>query len=448
MPRRLLCLLLLAASTRVIACALTPVPGRDGVAYLWLAQAFAAGDHDELFAHVFHPFYPLLTSLLLRAAPGLDLVLAGQLVASACSVLTVWPLWHLARQHFGERAATWACLCFALGTWFARHPAECMSEATFQLLAVAWALALFAATPRPLLAGLAAGAAFLTRPEGAAFLLVGTALALHARAWRNAAVHAVAGGALAGLLPLAYFATGRGFVLTPKIGFNWDVGIGGAASPIAHYLSNLLQLPGHAFDGLGYTTLPLLLVGVFVHRRSWRAIDTALLAPFVLQCAVIPLLRSNLRFVAGTGVLLLPFAGAAAVALVRRRAHLVGLAVLLAVSEARLWLPRPDRADRTAEREVGRWLATRLRDGETIASDMPRLVFFAHRRPPPPRAITDADLLAAAADAHCRIVVWKQDRSAPDRDALARLGFTPIEPPAAVRSVPGAGDFHIVDRTP
>jgi len=378
--------------------------------------------------------------VLLRALPGLDAVAAGQLVAAGCSALTVVPLWFVARQKFGETAATWACACFALGTWFARHPAECMSEGTFQLAATTWAALLLATTPRPALAGLAAGAAFLARPEGASFVLVGTFLAARTQSWRGAASHALAGGAICALLPLAWLATGRGFVLTPKIAFNWDVGAGGAASPVGHYLQELLRLPGDAWEGLGYAVFPLLLLGIW-RNRPLRVSDAALLLPFAMQCAVIPLLRSNLRFVSGTGVLLLPYAGHACTLLARRKLLAPLLVLLLVAGEAKLWLRHP--ADRSAEREVGCWLATQLQPGDTLASDMPRLWYFADRRPPPPRVITATDLLAWAADPRCRAVVWKQGRSAVDEAALGKAGYAKFALPAAVASVPGASELLV-----
>jgi hypothetical protein len=444
MHRRLPWLVLLALAVRVVACVRAPLPARDGTAYLWMAREFAHGNAHELCAHVFHPLYPALVAVLLRALPAIDPVLAGQIVAAGCSTLTVVPLYAVARRLAGERAATWACLCFALGSWFARHPAECLSEGPFQLGAVAWAAALLG--ERPALAGAAAGLAFLVRPEGAAFVLVGTAVAARAQSASAAVRHALAGGAIVLLLPFAYLACGGGFVLTPKLAFNWDVGAGGAPSPVEHYLHHLLHLPGDAYEGLGYVVFPLALLGLWL-RRPWRSADTALLLPFAMQCAVIPLLRSHLRFVSGTGVLLLPFAGCACEVLVRRggwRAPI--LALLLVASEGKQWFEA--HPDRTAERDVGRWLATQLRAGDTLASDMPLVYYFADRRPPPPRTIAGEDLLRWAADPRCAAVIWKHGRSTVDTAALARAGFAAAEMPAALRTVPGVNDLVMWRRSP
>src|SRR5262245_5536717 len=138
MKHRLGLLLALAVGARVWGCLQAPVPGRDGVTYLWMAQQWAAGHFAELCAHPFHPLYPLAVGLLLQLCPVLDVVLAGQLVAAGCAALAVVPLFFATRHLFGEAAATWAAFMYATGAWFVRHPAECMSEGPFYLCAAGW----------------------------------------------------------------------------------------------------------------------------------------------------------------------------------------------------------------------------------------------------------------------------------------------------------------------
>jgi hypothetical protein len=106
-------LLLLCAAARVMVCARTEVPGRDGVAYLWMAEQAAAGDPAALFATVFHPLYPALVAVLLFCLPGLDAVAAGQLVAAGAGALAVLPLFWLTRTLFGSSGATWAGIASA-----------------------------------------------------------------------------------------------------------------------------------------------------------------------------------------------------------------------------------------------------------------------------------------------------------------------------------------------
>ena len=246
---------------RVFGCVCTKVPGDDGIAYLWMAEQWAKGDLGGLFQTVFHPLYPFLIGLLLRLWPGLDVVLAGQLVASLCGALAIVPLWFVAKGLFGERAAWWAGIMYAIGNWYVRHPANCMSEGPFYLLAAAWAWAVLRSRLLALLAGACAGLAFLARPEGA---LLAAAAGLYFgahRRWSQAAAVAVAAVLLGALLPLGFLCTGHGFTLTPKALYNWQVGAGGSDSPVGFYLRQWLSLPGDAWEGLGYLVLPLMLAG-------------------------------------------------------------------------------------------------------------------------------------------------------------------------------------------
>lgn len=443
-------LLALAIATRVYGCAITPVPGRDGVAYLWLAERFAAGDLAALFSTVFHPLYPLLVGLTLL--PGdVDSVRAGQLVAAGCGALAVVPLWLATRALFGSPAAIWAGVIYAIGVWFVRHPAECMSEGPFYLLAATWAAWLAGGhRARAGPAGVAAGLAFLCRPEGAALLFTGV-LWLLARAGRRPAIgHGVAGLLVGAALPLGMLAAGEGFSLTPKAAFNWDVGAGAADSAAAHYLMQWLRWPGDAWEGLGYLVFPLLVAGAIRHRpRALSDPRLCLLLPFVAQLLVVPLLKSHHRFASGLGVLLLPFGGIVLAELLawgRRRAGWLpwAFAALLVASEAKLFLNPPN--DRTIERDLGRWLATARQPAETVASDMPRLVFFAGLRPPPPRRIEPADLLAAAALPDCGFVVLKRGRTALPPGALAELGYRERPLPAELATHPHGGEIALLRR--
>lgn len=438
--RRLWLTAALGAAMRAIGCHIHAVPGRDGVAYLWMAEQWAHGHGDELFRQVFHPLYPLLVGLVLQAWPGLDTVAAGQLVAAGCSALAVIPLVLATGRQFGTAPATWAGIMLAIGAWFVRHPAECMSEGPFQLCVAAWMLSLV--QRRATIGGLCAGAAFLARPEGAALAMAGALYFVWQPGWRSgwrpAAAHALGAVLVALALPLGSLLAGEGFVLTPKAAFNWEAGVGGHGA--LFYLRELAKLPGDAWEGIGYLILPCAVFGVWRHRPRPGTLPFAWLLPFLMQCAVIPLLRSNLRFVSGFGVLLLPFAGAGFVALRERcRGRWRWLLVLLLVaSEAKLWLGRP--ADRTIERELGRWLGAHMRERDTLASDMPRLWFFAGRKPPPPREIAEAELHEWAVGPDCVWVALRRGRNDAFLAELDGLGFAPQPLPDELRDRPGAGD--------
>ena len=423
--------LVVACLVRWLVAWRTDVPGRDGVTYLWMAEHAARGEIGALFATVFPPVYPALVALVVCALPGLDIVIAGQLVSCAMAALAIVPLFLLCDRLFSRPAAHVAALVYGLGLWFARHPAECMSEGPFFLFAGLVALGL--ARERWLFcSGLLAGLAYATRPEGAALWLCAVLWLLAKRNLRGALLFAAGGVLTAALVPLGYWALGSGWTLTPKAAFNWDVGAGGAeGSRLAFYLRNAVDLVGAAFEGLGFLTVPLIALGLWVARpRGLTDARLVLLAPFVMQCAVVPLLRANERFVLGYGFLMLGFAGAGCAVLLARLPRSGCVAVLLAVVGRDLvCLPQAWQRERRIERDLGSWLRTQLATGEKLATEMPRLEFFAGQKPGPPRPITAAEILAQARVPDTRFVVVVAARTPMDLGELVQLGFTTAKLP-------------------
>lgn len=446
-----LALCTLAAATRALVALRTAMPERDAAHYLWMAEGVPLQDPERLFDSVFHPVFPLLVGMLRALAPDLDPVRAAQLVACAASVLAVWPLWLVTRRAFGERAAFAACCCFALLTWFVRHPADGLSEGVFHPLVIGWA-ALLAAPARGPAAALAAGVlaalAYGTRPEGATLFVVGLAQLLHRRARPHAVAFAV-GCATALVFPLGWALWGNGFTLTPKAAFVWADGVGGAGRGVIHYLVHLVRVPGALLEALGWLVTPAALAGaVLAWRSDRRPLAALLLAPFALQVLVVPILRSHHRFLSGYAVLLLPFAGHAwslvRPRLVRRGRPVLAIAIMLVFAVDLVRLTQARREARLVERDLGAWLGSRLRPGEHVASDMQRLDFFAGVEPAPPREITADELESAARDARTRFVVWVTGRTPLDPRALRSSGLAPIrlpDPLAAAASVRGIEVF-------
>lgn len=446
--RELAAFVALAAAVRLLVSWRTVVPGRDGASYLWMAERVGAGDPGAAFRTVFHPLYSLATGLVLAALPDLSPMAAGQLVAGTAAALAIWPLQVLTASWFGVSAGRSAALLYACGVWFVRYPAECLSEGCFYLLVAVWALAVLGRRPasaaggqasvRPALAGLAAALAYATRPEGLALLVIG-GVRLRGRARLRLLV---TGAACAIWVPIGYWLSGSGFTLTPKAAFNYAVGIGADDSAVRHYLVHALRLPGAAFEAIGYIAVPLAVVGLWLCWRQGRLRggDAApwLLAPLLVQSAVVPMLRSNARFLSGFGHLLLPFAGLAMAAWLGRRRvgsagarwrPLVTWLVVLAPDLARL--PGARGEDRLIERRLGEWLRPRLHAPDFIATEMPRLEFFAGQQPGPPRPIGRDELLSAAARAHARFVAVVSPRSdivAADLDALGLQAVSLPEP--------------------
>jgi len=103
-------------------------------------------------------------------------------------------------------------------------------------------------------------------------------------------------------------------------------------------------------------------------------------------------------------------------------------------SEAKLFVDWP--VDRTIERDLGRWLHQQRAPTELVASDMPRLLFFAGLPPPPPRRIGAADLLERARDPRCHFVALKRGRTALAPAVLEDLGYAARALPTSLAQHP------------
>ncbi len=434
--------LAIAVLARVLVAWRTHVPARDAEAYLWMAERIAEGEFGAAFQTVFHPLYPLLTAC--GIACGLPAVGAGQLVACGCGALAVLPLYAATRRLFDERAALFAGLFYALGIWFVRHPADCLSEGPFFLVVASalWVVSRAGARGRGLILGALSGLAYGLRPEGLAIVIVGAPWCWLRGERREVVSAIVACLLIAAPWPVGWAIAGDGFTWTPKAAFNYEQGIGGVGggNAIAHYLDHAWRVPGAAFEAIGYVALPLAVVGV-VRARPIRLRDPAawMLATFLLQCAVIPALRSNIRFLAGYGILLLPFAGIGAARIAswaRERPVALRVALLAAAfgpDFARL--PQSRRAARIVLVELGAFLEPRLDDTHRLATEMPRLAYFAGQKPGPPRPIPRDEILRQAEAPTTHVVAVVEPRTHVSIEDLRSLGFAPMELPDRLRQL-------------
>lgn len=441
-------LLGLAAAVRAVVAVRTAIPGRDSAGYLWLADQVRERGIGAAFETAFHPLYPLLVALV----PG-ETVTSGKLVAGGLGALAILPLFALGERLFGRVAAAAACFLYAVGIWFARHPADCLSEGPFYLwvaLAV-WLLS----RPRPAgwAVGVVAGLAFATRPEGASLVLLGVPW-LWLRGERSAALAAGAAfGAVAGLCSLGYWAAGMGFVLTPKLAFNYEVGIGAAeGSAIGHYLGHLVQVPGELCEALGYFAAPLALWGIW-RARPWRDRDIGalILALFLLQVAVIPFLRSHFRFLSGYGFLLLVFAGRAWIDVRPRMARFTKpvqiMLVCVVVAGDLVRIPQERRGDRRVFVPLGRWLEPRLGPRSRLVTEMiPRLEYFAGVKPAPNRPLTRQEVLEACRPSDVGYAVFIRGRTGITLADLERLDFVPARLPADILTAADARGMVVCER--
>jgi hypothetical protein len=200
----------------------------DGVAYLAMAQQFAAHEPARALGSVFSPFYPWLIAQLHRVVPSWEL--AGSLISAMFGTATIPLLYLLIAEVFERRdlAGAGAALA-AIHPLMAEYSASVRTEAGFICLMVA-STYLFVASIRSrrsakfARSGLVGGLAYLYRVEAigllmvcVAFLLLGSAL------WKAWHFKAASRWALSFALPFLIVASPYLIYLRVSTG-HWSVG--------------------------------------------------------------------------------------------------------------------------------------------------------------------------------------------------------------------------------
>lgn len=143
------------------------------------------------------PSYPLGFPALMAMAGIVSGSLGPYLVPPICGIVLLLIVWRLATTWYGSRAG-W--LAAALVAWnalvvtYAKQPMSDVPATMFALLSIWW---LVGPSRLPVLAGMAAGASFITRPGGIGIVVVLTALA----AWPRHARTRDAARFILGLVP-------------------------------------------------------------------------------------------------------------------------------------------------------------------------------------------------------------------------------------------------------
>ncbi len=179
---------LIALVLRLVRWWQTPAIFNDGPIFIEQARAMADGDWTSALGYDQHPLYPFLTMLGQRVTE--DWVAAGVAISIASGVAAVLFLYALLRDAFSRRLAAIGALLLAVHPYALTYSADVQSDGLY-LAAFLGALALlwrglerrsvwFASG-----AGLVAGIAYLTRPEGAGIVLIGLCLVVFESARRR-----------------------------------------------------------------------------------------------------------------------------------------------------------------------------------------------------------------------------------------------------------------------
>jgi 4-amino-4-deoxy-L-arabinose transferase-like glycosyltransferase len=394
----------LALAVRVVQASFPRVVGADSPQFLLTAMdGLQAGDWTGGLRTGVHPGYPAVIALFGTIAGSLE---AGAYAASALfgAMVTV-PLFVIARDMVGRRAAAVAALLLACLPYYIVEHSEVMSEALFHFLyatgvALAWFGATRASPTYYALCGFVGGLAYLTRPEGVylaaaqAGLTAMVVVASPPRPWR---IVAFSLGALA-----IWIAVASPVLLwyRSQLG-RWAITSRMSVAHVAQTFEKpAVDAPpapprpgwGHAVGRclwqMGRTTMWIVLAfvvaGAALARGRIRPLGAAFLACLVFGYVGPPVMAAasgyplSHRYVMPSVLFMLPFAGiawAAAVELASRRwdpvrvsrVAAVALGVLATAGVVRGVHPREERL--WAIPEAARWLVERgARETTTYAT--------------------------------------------------------------------------------
>lgn len=431
-------LVALAFIHRLVIALWTTTIATDCTRYLPSAESFRQGRYWEGLDTDLHPLYPLLTGLLARVTGDVDL--SGVVVALTAGALVPIPLFLLVKKLWNERVAWFAGFLYALQPILALDTSEAYPTSLFLLTFFSAAACGVHAVSTPRwylypLAGVFAALSYLTRTEGihaVVFLGLGTAWVLGAvllRKWRGMPLESAprdrlkfAGGILSAvilffLVCLPYLAFVR-----EKLG-RWALTTKGGQTLLDKALkeenddddeNRSVQRPPTGAEavarhesvgryvGKKYAKalfgplIPFYVLGFFCVRRQegrWRRIAPLLLmslvalVPPLLLLALAPNHLPSHRYMVLSGMLLLPWAAAAALTLgdlltapgrtvfLRTWGWGLVLAIFLILLPIKSLGPR-----RAAERtylEAGSWLREQdLRPPRVLVSTDAKLAYY------------------------------------------------------------------------
>lgn len=193
---------------RIYKGIVTPVIAEDGVVYLEQAILFGAGETAEALRGHYPPLYPALIAIAHSVIP--DPVWSGKAVSALFGSAAICPFLILGRSIFPAAAVRMAAVVYILSPLLLIFSGDVLSESPFVFfvllsLAAVWKAGEGGRLLPAALAGVSAGLASLTRPEGVLLIPFGLAaiwLLPKGEARRRSGVPAAALFATLSLFPL------------------------------------------------------------------------------------------------------------------------------------------------------------------------------------------------------------------------------------------------------
>lgn len=410
--RQLLLIVLLAAGVRTVAAGVEVVIEHDSARYARMARDISRGDWTTLDLYpIMPPLYPVL----------IVLVGSGALVSIVFGALTCVPLYLLGEGVWNARVGRWAALVYALLPEYVVLGGQMMTEATFIFFFVT-AVACLARRPalwRWLLAGLAGGLAYLTRPEGVYVLAMIPGWAalsmIRFRAWRPLLLPALAGVLAWGATASPYLLWAKqkaghwtlspnpvaGHILRSALRFEraprdqpWNP----AAVGVEREIDRRMETYGTAAGGLVtlakswsevlfYAGAVFLVAGLAALRRDvvdgWGATLVVLVGVGYLIPPILSLyvrMPYTNRYVVPGFAVLMPVVAVGLMSLGRRWRAATALVLLACVVGAPFNFAKPRNERRLPVKQAGEWILSTYGPDRTVISQDMRLEYYSRGR--------------------------------------------------------------------
>jgi 4-amino-4-deoxy-L-arabinose transferase-like glycosyltransferase len=409
----------------------------DSAAYGFMARDFLEGNIRKGLSTPFHPFYPLLISLLSFDSAHVEM--AGRFISLLFGTLTLIPLYYFIKKTWGEKEAMLTGLFYSFHPYLVAYSGMMLSEATYWGL-LTLSIFLFwmgLAKGRVFLtisSGFLLGFAYLTRPEGIGYLFVFVIwVAIHGgirKGWIKKIVMIL--GLVCSVFVLAgpymvliHRETGRWLISkkaleaqTPYV--TWieeeqdpqnsskfekgqtepgeteialrnkpNSGTSQALTVLQNVIRYLPSTTYYYLRAYHFTLWPFFFFGLVRRRKRETRAEvflTSLVAFHLISLATF--ISSTIRFSVPVVAITLVWAGAGVLELNRflrekRIQEPAGWVTLLILLVLIIQLPetlRPERRHRAHQKEIGLWLKHHTQEGAVIMSNSPQEAFYANRK--------------------------------------------------------------------
>ncbi len=147
----------------------------DSAFYGFMARDFLEGHFIKGLSPAYHPFYPLLISLVSPDASHVEI--AGRLISLFFGTFTLIPMFYLVKEGVSQKSAIFSGLFYSFHPYLATYSGMLLSEATYWgLLTLSvyffWTGLTRKKVLRLITSGAFLGLAYLTKPEGMGYLII------------------------------------------------------------------------------------------------------------------------------------------------------------------------------------------------------------------------------------------------------------------------------------